>query len=111
MSAELSTMFNVREFRERHRQERAEEIAKLCDWLRQTRDPQAYINDEIWLERNEVTDFLNTAESMEFAQIGELFVSKLLRKYSEQARAYIDERDLRERDAVLKDIATGASEF
>lgn len=84
MNAEVQTMFRSAEYRQ------AEKIARLCDMLRSTGDDvAAYIADGLVIDdRTDVAgskfralELLGIIESMDFEQVGKLFVNQLLASY------------------------------
>lgn len=87
MNAEVQTMFRSAEYRQ------AEKIARLCDHLRSTGDDvAAHIADNLVIDdRTDVAgskfralELLDIIESMDFEQVGRLFVNQLLASYEKK---------------------------
>lgn len=87
MNAEVQTMFRSAEYRQ------AEKIARLCDHLRATGDDvAAHIADNLVIDdRTDVEgskfralELLDIIESMDFEQVGRLFVNQLMASYEKK---------------------------
>lgn len=82
---------------------RAQRIALVADYLRSKEDKAGWINDYIGIENlkrtqaqqdEEADFFLDTAEAMQFDQIGEWVVNKIVDHYLPQAEQWrIDHSD------------------
>jgi hypothetical protein len=63
-----------------------EQIALVCDYLRTKDNPEEYVNDEAYIASPmDALELLDHAESMNFAAIGEAYVSRFFDAYLNKA--------------------------
>lgn len=81
-------------------------LALVCDYLRSRKNPDSYINDEVGIPQVGMTPelaastaraWLDIAEAMNFAALGEMFCEQLVRAYLPNAQAWKEDQAAAER--------------